>query len=330
MRAVFITTPGGTEVLEVREIVRPRAVGNRVRVRVHAAALNRADLLQRQGKYPAPKGAPQDVPGLEFAGEIDEVGYDGRAWEVGQKVFGVTAGGAQAEYVVVAEDELAEVPANLSWTEAAAVPEVFITAHDALFTQARLQLSENVLIHAAGSGVGLAGVQLARAAGARVFGTARTAEKLEKAHMFGLEHGIVVGEDASVFAAKIEKLTNGAGVNVVLDLVGASYLAANLAALALRGRMILVGTMGGATAPINFGAMLRKRLQITGTVLRARSAEEKATAMRLFTAHIVPLLASGKVKPVIDSVFEMKDVHKAHERLESNQSFGKVILKISH
>jgi NADPH2:quinone reductase len=328
MRAVVIAKPGEAESLDAREVAKPRATGDRVRVRIFAAALNRADLLQRAGKYPAPPGAPQDVPGLEFAGEVEQLGDEARRWKIGQRVFGITGGGGQAEYVVVPENHLAEVPKNLSWAEAAAVPEAFITAHDALFTQAGLSLGETVLIHAVGSGVGLAAVQLARAAGAGIFGTARTAEKLERAKSFGLEHAVRVKEDASVFAAEIERQTNGAGVNVILDLVGASYLAANLAALSAKGRMVLVGTMGGASAPLNYGAVMRKRLQIMGTALRSRSTEEKATATRLFAAHVVPLLANGRVKAVIDSVFDLKDVRAAYERLESNQTFGKVVLRI--
>jgi NADPH:quinone reductase-like Zn-dependent oxidoreductase len=198
---------------------------------------------------------------------------------VGQRVFGITAGGAQAGYVVVPENHVAEIPDELTWVEAAAVPEVFITAHDALFTQARFGAGETVLVHAAGSGVGTAAVQLARAAGAqRVFGTARTAEKLERARAFGLDEGVAVGDDPRVFAEAVRGWTKGRGVDVVLDLVGAKYLASNLDALAARGRMMLVGTVSGSRAEFDFGKAMSKRLTIKGTVLRARSAEEKARA----------------------------------------------------
>lgn len=176
MRAVKIRAHGGADALEMGEAAKPEAVGDRVRVRVRAAGVNRADILQRRGTYPAPPGAPADIPGLEFAGEVDEVGGEARMWRGGERVFGITGGGAQAEYVVVPESSLAEIPPNLDWTQAAAVPEVFITAHDALFTGANLQMGERVLIHAAGSGVGLAAIGLAHAAGAIVYGTARTAE----------------------------------------------------------------------------------------------------------------------------------------------------------
>src|SRR5437763_2598618 len=329
MRAVVITKHGGVEGLEVREVEKPSAVGDRVRVRVRAAALNRADLLQRRGHYPAPPGAPADIPGLEFAGEVEQVGADVRAWRVGARVFGIPGGGAQAEYVVVPEAALAGIPDSLDWAAAAAVPEAFITAHDALFTQGALALGERMLIHATGSGVGLAATQLAHAAGASVCGTARTAEKLERARAFGLDEAVTVGDDPQVFAAAVRAWTGGAGANVVLDLVGASYLAANLDALASRGRLLLVGTMGGSLAPLNFGLVMGKRLQLIGTVLRARSAEEKARATRLFAAHVGPLLARRVVRPVIDRTYALDDVRAAHERLESNESFGKVVLLIN-
>ncbi|MFL6229418.1 MAG: NAD(P)H-quinone oxidoreductase [Pyrinomonadaceae bacterium] len=330
MRAVVIAGHGGVENLEVREVERPRAEGDRVLVRVRAAALNRADLLQRRGRYPAPPGALQEVPGLEFAGEIVECGAEARAWKSGERVFGITAGGAQAEYAVVPESALARVPDNLSWEEAAAVPEAFITAHDAMFTQGRLTIGERVAVHAAGSGVGLAALQLARAAGAQVFGTARTAAKLERAREYGLDEGVVVAGDPQVFADAVRERTAGAGIDLILDLVGASYLAANLDALAPRGRLILVGTMGGAAAELNFGVVMSKRLRLRGTVLRGRSTEEKARAVRLFAAQVVPLIARAVMRPVVDSVFDMADVRAAHTRMETNESFGKIVLTVNH
>lgn len=329
MRAVVIVSHGGVEGLEVREVERPPApAADRVLVRVRAAGLNRADVLQRRGFYPAPPGAPEDIPGLEFAGEVAETGSEVRALRVGQRVFGITAGGAQAEYVVVPESTLALVPPNLDWNEAAAVPEAFITAHDALFTQAHLEMGERVMVHAAGSGVGLAAVQLARAAGSSVFGTSRTAEKLERARALGLDEAIPVGDDPAAFARAVAELTGGAGVQVILDLVGGPYLQPNLEALALQGRLLLVGTTAGVSAPFNYGLVLAKRLRLIGTVLRARSIEEKATATRRFAAHVVPLLERETVRPVIDKVYSLDEVREAHERLESNASFGKIVLKL--
>ena len=327
MRAAIIVTYGGVEGLEVLEVDTPPApTADRVRVRVHAAALNRADILQRMGRYPAPADAPQNIPGLEFAGEVESTGDKVRQWRPGQRVFGIAGGGAQADYIVVPENTLAEVPANLDWVAAAAVPEVFITAHDALFTQAKLQIGENLLVHAAGSGVGTAAIQLARAAGARAYGTSRTADKLERARAFGLENSIAVGGEPNLFAEAVGAWTNGKGVNVILDLVGGPYLEANLNSLALRGRLMLVGTTAGSKGTLDFSRVMSKRLRITGTVLRARSAEEKATATRLFAAHVVPLLAGGAVRPVVDSTYRLNEIREAHTRLESNESFGKIVL----
>jgi len=329
MKAAVIVTHGGVEGLEVREINAPPApTADRVRVRVRAAALNRADILQRMGRYPAPPGVPQDIPGMEFAGEVESIGEQVRLWQPGQRVFGITGGGAQAEFVVVAENTLAEIPASLDWIQAAAVPEAFITAHDALFTQAGLTIGETLLVHAAGSGVGTAAIQLARAAGARVYGTSRTPEKLERARAFGLEDSVAVGDDPRRFLEAIRNWTNGKGVDVVLDLVGGTYLEANLDSLALKGRMMLVGTTAGSKATLNFSTAMGKRLTIIGTVLRARSTEEKAAATRLFATHVIPLLANGTVRPVVDRTYRLDQIGEAHQRLESNDSFGKVVLVI--
>ncbi|HKP38607.1 MAG TPA: NAD(P)H-quinone oxidoreductase [Pyrinomonadaceae bacterium] len=329
MKAVKIVSFGGLEGLRVADVPDlPRPTADLVRVRVRAAGLNRADILQRRGRYPAPPGYPQDIPGLEFAGEIEAVGENAHSYKPGDRVFGITGGGAQAEYVTVPESTVARVPANLEWTEAAAIPEVFMTAHDALFTQCGLQTGERVLIHAAGSGVGTAAIQLVRAAGAIAYGTSRTAEKLQKAKVCGLAESVVVDSDPSAFAEAVKGWSVGAGVNVILDLVGAAYLKANLEAMSLRGRLIFVGTTSGAKAEIDYAVVMGKRLRIMGTSLRTRSIEEKAKATQLFAQHVVPLLASGEVRPVIDSVFKIEGVRAAHDRLESNESFGKVILTI--
>ncbi len=330
MLAVKILSHEGAGRLEVCEVEKPQAHADRVRVRVRAAGLNRADLLQKRGRYPAPPGAPADIPGLEFAGEVEQIGDDGSMWRTGQRVFGITAGGSQAEYVAGPESHRAEIPAGLSCEAAAAVPEVFITAHDALFTQGKLRTGERVLIHAVGSGVGTAAAQLARAAGAgAVYGTARTAEKIERAREFGMDEGVVVSNDPGAFAEAVRTWTKGAGVNVVLDLVGSSYLEANLEALGLHGRLLLVGTLGGASAPLNFRHVMGKRLRVIGTVLRARSVEEKAAAVRRFAAEVVPLFTRGLVRPVLDDTFNLRAVAAAYARLESNETFGKVVLRVN-
>lgn len=329
MKAVKIISFGGVEGLQVVEVPdAPQATTDRVRVRVRAAGLNRADILQRLGRYPAPPGYPPDIPGLEFAGEVESVGEGAHAWKITDRVFGITGGGAQAEYVVVAESALARIPDNLDWVQAASIPEVFMTAHDALFTQCGLQLGERVLIHAVGSGVGTAASQLVKAAGATAYGTSRTPEKLERAKEFGLAESIAVGNDPSKFAEAVKEWSDGEGAEVILDLVGAPYLKANLESLATKGRLIFVGTTGGAKAEIDYSIVMRKRLRVMGTSLRTRSLEEKATATRLFAEHVVPLLENGSVRPVVDSVFKIDEVREAHRRIESNQTFGKVILTI--
>ena len=329
MKAVVITQPGGPEVLEIRDVPDPSSPNDdQVLVRVRASALNRADILQRKGRYPAPTGFPPDIPGLEFAGEVAEAGLQVTTWKTGDRVFGITGGGAQAEYTVTPANHLTAIPPNLDWPNAAAVPEVFITAHDALFTQAALQRGETVLIHAAGSGVGTAAIQLSVAYGAKAFGSTRSADKLLRASEYGLIGGIVVGDDPLVLPDAIKQMTDGLGVNVILDLVGAAYFEANLKCLARKGRMMLVGTTSGNQATLDLSMMLRKRLTLRGTVLRARTDEEKAVATQAFARDVVPLLANRTVKPVIDRVYEFAEVREAHRRMESNENFGKIVLVI--
>jgi putative PIG3 family NAD(P)H quinone oxidoreductase len=309
---------------EVPTLAAPTA--DRVRVRVHAAGLNRADLLQRRGKYPAPPGYPQEIPGLEFAGEVEAIGEGVRIWKPGDRVFGITGGGGQAEFVVVPESNLAPIPQQLDWVEAAAVPEVFITAHDALFTRGKLQMGETVLVHAAGSGVGTAAVQLAHAAGATVYGTSRTADKLERVRPFGLTDSVTVGDAPQTFIAAVHRWTNETGVDVILDLVGGDYFAANIDSLAMHGRLLCLATTAGAKAELDLRRLMQKRATIHGSVLRARSTDEKADATRRFAESVLPLIARGFVKPVVDAVYTADEIRAAHAHLESNASFGKVII----
>ncbi len=326
MQAVWISRFGGPEVLEVRETVRPDVSGDEVLVRVRASALNRADLLQRQGKYPAPPGSPQEIPGMEFAGEVAEIGPRVQMWKPGQRVFGLAGGGAQAQYIVTHERLLAEIPENLSWAEAAAVPEAFITAHDAMWIQAGLRPAETVLIHSVGSGVGLAAVQLACALKAVPYGTSRTLDKISRAKEYGLEAGMAVRENFDELVTAVQQWTGGKGINVVLDLAGGPYVKASQKLMALKGRMMLVGTVAGANYELDSRFVMGKRLQIRGTVLRARALEEKILATQTFAAEVVPLLGKGILLPTIDSTFKMSEITKAHERLESNQTFGKVVV----
>jgi putative PIG3 family NAD(P)H quinone oxidoreductase len=328
MKAVVISRPGGPEVLDVREVDRPEPGTGEILVRVRATALNRADLMQREGRYPAPPGAPADIPGLEFAGEVAALGPGAREWHEGDRVFGITGGGAYAEYVAVHERTLAPIPTTLGWDEAAAVPEAFITAHDALVTQAAVRPSERVLIHAVGSGVGLAATQLARAFGAVPFGTSRTGDKIERACELGLEAGVALGRDPGALADAVARWTNRRGVDVVLDLVGGAYVQAGVDALAPRGRLVLIGTVAGAQTSLDLRRVLTGRLTIRGTVLRARPLEEKILATRAFAAEVVPLLERRTVRPVIDATFPLAEVAAAHRHLESNATLGKVVVRV--
>jgi len=322
MRAVVITKPGGPEVLEIQNVPTPEPIGDQVRVRVRAAGLNRADLSQRMGMYPAPADAPADIPGLEFAGEVDAVGPLVRTYTKGQRVMGITGGGGQAEYILVHEGLLVTIPANLDFVQAAAVPEVFMTAHDALFTQAGLQMGERVLIHAAGSGVGTAAIQLAHAVGATTFGTSRTPDKLERAKPLGLDFGLSDKD----FANEVKQRTDGAGVHVVLDFVGAAYMAQNLEVLTTWGRLVFLATLGGTQANVNLGLLMSKRIQIRGCTLRTRTLEEKLGVTRRFSTQVLPLLASGKVKPIVEQVYKMHEIGAAHQTMAANKNFGKLIV----
>jgi putative PIG3 family NAD(P)H quinone oxidoreductase len=327
MRAIVIAGKGGAEVLDVRDVPTPEPRGDQIRVRVRACGLNRADLLQARGMYPAPPGAPADILGLEYAGEVDALGPDVIGpLKVGDRVFGIVGGGGQAEFVLTHGRLAVPIPPDLDLDQAAAIPEAFITAHDALRTQGNLEPGGRVLIHAVGSGVGTAAVQVAHAMGCTVFGTSRTAAKLERARELGLDHGI--NTSVEDFATVIRSHTGGAGVDVVIDFLGGPALVGNLAALANRGRLVLVGLLGGHAAPLDLNVMLRKRLTIVGTTLRARPLEEKIAATRRFAEQVVPWLARGLVRPVVDSVYPFEAVREAQARMESNEVFGKVILRI--
>lgn len=328
MKAAWISRFGGPEVFETRELEKPRAGEGQVLICVRASGVNRADLLQRQGKYPPPPGYPAEIPGIEFAGEVAEIGPGVRRWKAGQRVFGLTGGAAHAEFLVTHEDLIAEIPGSMSWREAAAIPEAFITAHDALWSQAQLRPGETVLINAVGSGVGLAAVQLVRAIQAVPFGTSRTPDKIEQARECGLEDGLVVRESLDDLVSEAEKWTGGKGINVFLDLAGGGYPGAVQKMMAAKGRMMLVGTVAGGRYDLDARYVLSKRLQVRGTVLRARSLEEKIRATQAFAGEVVPLFATGVLRPTIDSTFPLSEIAHAHQRVESNQNIGKVVIDI--
>ncbi|MBA2684877.1 MAG: NAD(P)H-quinone oxidoreductase [Gemmatimonadaceae bacterium] len=329
MKAVVITAPGGADVLELREVARPSPSYGQVLVRVHATALNRADLMQREGKYPPPPDAPKDIPGMEFAGEVAELGPGVQRWKVGQRVFGIVGGGSYAEYLVSHERLLAAIPDSLSYTEAAAVPEAFITAHDSLVTQASLRASETVLIHAVASGVGLAAVQLVRALGAIPFGTAREKGKVVRAKELGLEDGWAATADMSEMVSLAKGWTGGRGINVVLDLVGGAYFPASIELMAPLGRLMEIGTLAGRDAQIPLGRVIASRITIRGTMLRGRALEEKIAATRAFEEQVVPMLARGIVRAVVDREYPLAEVRAAHVLLESNETVGKIVLRVA-
>jgi putative PIG3 family NAD(P)H quinone oxidoreductase len=327
MKAIVISQPGEPDVLQYRDVPEPAPGPEDLLVRVRAAGLNRADLLQRRGGYPQPGPKPAfDIPGLEFAGEVVQVGARVEGFSAGDRVMGLLAGGGYAEQVVIHHRVAMKVPESLSWNEAGGTPEVYITAHDAL-RQCDLQAGESVLIHAAGSGVGVAAIQIAKMLGATmVAGTAGSDEKLSLAKGLGLDLG--VNYRTQDFADEVMQATSGRGVDVILDVIGADYWERNLRSLALKGRMVLVGLMSGATTQANLGLLLAKRASVRGTTLRARPLEEKALATRAFEKSVLPHIASGRIKVVVDRAFPLAEAAEAHRYLESNANFGKVVLEV--
>lgn len=328
MRAIVITKPGGPEVLELRDVAVPEPAPGQVRVRIRACAVNRADLMQRMGMYPPPADAPQDIPGLEIAGEVDAVGAGVLELAKGDRVFGVVGGGAYAEAVVVHARTLARIPDSLDFTQAAAVPEAFVTAYDAMVVQGGLTAGEVVLVHAVGSGVGTAAVQIAHAIGARSIGTARSESKLARARALGMNEGVVPGKGSGgpEFAARVRELAGPRGVDLVLELVGGTYVPESLASLSERGRLVLVGLLAGTRADLDLAVVLRRRLHVIGTMLRSRPLEEKILAAQLLDRRLAPLFASGALKPVIDRVLPLEKAAEAHASMAENEGFGKLVL----
>jgi putative PIG3 family NAD(P)H quinone oxidoreductase len=326
MKAAIVTGSGGPEVLKVQDVTEPRASKGEVRVRVMATAVNRADVIQRKGGYPAPPGVPSNILGLEYAGVITDVGEDVSGFEPGDRVFGLVGGGSYAQFIVTHHRTIAKIPDNLSFEQAAACPEAFVTAYDAMVSQANLKSGEWVLIHAAGSGVGTAAVQICRALGARSVGTSRTKDKIDRAMELGLHRGIVI--EKGDFSDEVKTIVGDQGVDVVLELIGGNYVVEDLECVANQGRIILVGLLAGAKAELSLQRILSKRVMIKGTTLRARPLEEKIVAAQLLSKQIAPLLENGELKPIIDKVFDLDDVVEAHRYVEQNDSFGKVVLNL--
>ncbi len=323
-RAVRIAGAGGVEVLKIERLhVREPGFGE-VLVKVAAAGVNRADVLQRMGLYPAPPGVPPDVPGLEYVGTIEVLGPGVGGFSVGDRVMGIVSGGAMATYLVAHHRELVPVPAGMGVTDAAAIPEVFMTAYDALCLQAGLRPGQVVLLHAVGSGVGTAALQLTKISGGVCIGTSRSTQKLERCLELGLDHAILAQDKR--FLERLEALPGSPLADVILDTVGAAYMEQNVRALAIGGHLVIVGLMGGATAELSLALLLQRRAKVTGSVLRSRPLEEKASLAQAFIAEVLPLLHSGRVKPVVDQIMPMEQIAEAHRRLESNQTFGKIVM----
>jgi NADPH:quinone reductase len=323
MKAMLSRDGAGPEGIELAEVETPECGPDEVLVHVKATAINRADLLQTLGLYPAPAGVHPDIPGLEFSGEIVATGARVQRFKVGDTCMGLVAGAAWAEYVVLHEREAIRIPKGVSVVNAAAIPEAFSTAFDALILQAKLQRGQSVLIHAAASGVGTAAVQLCHAFGARCFGTGRSKAKLKR-----LDHidTILLSEDTPSFSREVMSLNHERGVDIVIDLIGGNYFAETLAAMAPKATLMLVGLVAGAVTEIPLRTVLAKRLNIIGTALRTRPLEEKIVLAQKFEETIVPLFEAKQLKPVIEEVSPMREVGAALKKMQNNEGFGKHIL----
>lgn len=323
MKAITIPQPGDPSALVLADVDAPEPGSGEVRVRVVAAGVNRADLMQRMGFYPPPPGAPE-FPGLEVSGTIEAVGPQVEGWAVGDEVCALLAGGGYAEQVCVPAGQLLPVPSGVALEDAAALPEVVSTVWSNVFMTANLLPGQTFLVHGGSSGIGTMAIQLAREVGARVAVTAGSAAKLEVCRELGAE--ILVNYREQDFVAEIKAATGGAGADVILDNMGAAYLDRNLDALALNGRLVVIGLQGGAKAELNLGQLLTKRAAVIATSLRARPAAEKATIVAAVREHVWPLIESGRVKPVIHGRHALADAAQAHRELEASGHIGKILL----
>jgi putative PIG3 family NAD(P)H quinone oxidoreductase len=326
MKAVVLREHGGPEVLQIEDVPSPTCGAEDILVSVAATALNRADLLQRMGFYPNPFPQGPEIPGLEFAGTVKAVGERVTTWNVGDAVMGIVSGGAYAQELVVHERQAMAVPAGLSLHDAAAIPEVFITAWDALVVQGGLTSGRWAMVHAGASGVGTAAIQICRAIGARIIVTCSSG-KVQSCK--DLRADVVVDYTTQDFVEEVQRATHGAGVDVVLDVIGGDYVERNIASVAVKGHIIQVGVMAGKPVPFNVGLLLGKRASITGTVLRARPLEEKIAITQRFIAEMLPLFDTRALAPVIDSRYALSDIAQAHAHMASNANVGKIIIDIA-
>lgn len=322
MLAIEITQPGGPEVLQPTERPTPEPRDGEVLVRVEAAGVNRPDIMQRLGKYPPPAGA-SDIPGLEIAGSVVSTGDSSSRWSVGDRVCALVAGGGYAEYCTVPAQQCLPIPAGMSAATAAAVPESFFTVWTNLFDRAGLRTGERVLVHGGTSGIGTTAIQLARVFGATVFATAGSDDKCAACERLG---AVAINYRTTDFVAAVRDLTAERGVDVILDIVGGDYLPRNLDCLALNGRLVQIGLIGGARAQVNLATVLQKRLTVTGSTLRARTADEKGTIARQLEQRVWPLLASRAVAPIVHKTLPLREAAQAHRLLEAGRVIGKLVL----
>ena len=326
MKAVVLREHGGPEVLQIEDVPSPTCGAEDILVSVAATALNRADLLQRMGFYPNPFPQGPEIPGLEFAGTVKTVGERVTMWKVGDPVMGIVSGGAYAEELVLHERQAMAVPVGMSLHDAAAIPEVFITAWDAIVVQGGLTSGRWAMVHAGASGVGTAAIQICRAIGARIIVTCSSG-KVQSCKDIGAD--VVVDYTTQDFVKEVQRATSGAGVDVILDVIGGDYVERNIASLAVKGRIIQVGVMAGKPVPFNVCLLLGKRASITGTVLRARPLEEKIAITQRFIAEMLPMFDSRGLEPVIDSRYAFSDIAQAHAHMASNANIGKIIIDIA-
>jgi len=325
MTAIAITTPGGPEVLVPEDRPVPQPGDGEVLVKVAAAGVNRPDVMQRQGHYPPPKGA-SDIPGLELAGEVVALGPNVKRWKVGDKVTALVAGGGYAQYCAVPEPQALPVPRGFSMVEAAALPETFFTVWHNVFERGALKASESILIHGGSSGIGTVAIMLAKAFGARVFITAGSPEKCEACGKLGAD--VAIDYKAQDFVAAVKAATGGKGVDVILDMVGGSYVTRNYEAAAMDGRVVQIATLESSKATVDLRYILGKRLTHTGSGLRPRPVADKGKIAQALEKNVWPLLDAGRCKPVIDSTFPFAEAARAHARMESSQHIGKIVLSL--
>lgn len=324
MKAVIITQPGPPEVLQIAERPKPVLGAGEVMVKVMAAGVNRPDVAQRKGNYPPPAGAPAEIPGLEIAGLIDEVGAEVTRWKKGDKVCALVWGGGYAQYCNVPDGQCLRVPDDMTFIEAASLPETFFTVWSNVFERGKLQPGESILIHGGSGGIGVAAIQMAKASGSKVYVTAGSDEKCHFCEKLGADRAI--NYKTENFEEEIKKLTDSRGVNVILDMIGGEYLKGNLESLADEGRLVLINTMKGRTAEIDLSIIMRKRIYITGSMLRPREVAFKTAVARRLEQNIWPLIDAGKIKAVIHSVFPADNAADAHRLMESSGHIGKIVL----